>query len=53
MRHSLLARSDARDQLQRASHRPEVDTTYHYRVISTDAAGNVTVSADRTFKTKT
>jgi len=28
-------------------------TTYHYRVISTDAAGNVTVSGDRTFKTKT
>jgi glucose/arabinose dehydrogenase len=27
-------------------------TTYHYRVISTDAAGNVTVSADLTFKTK-
>jgi glucose/arabinose dehydrogenase len=27
-------------------------TTYHYRVISTDAAGNVTVSADGTFKTK-
>jgi glucose/arabinose dehydrogenase len=28
-------------------------TTYHYRVISRDAAGNVTVSGDRTFKTKT
>jgi hypothetical protein len=28
-------------------------TTYHYRVISRDAAGNPTVSADRTFKTKT
>jgi len=27
-------------------------TTYHYRVISKDAAGNVTISADRTFRTK-
>jgi hypothetical protein len=30
----------------------ESNATYHYRVISSDAAGNVSVSADRTFKTK-
>ncbi|OHA17483.1 MAG: hypothetical protein A3G52_04585 [Candidatus Taylorbacteria bacterium RIFCSPLOWO2_12_FULL_43_20] len=29
----------------------ESDTTYHYRVISRDAAGNPAVSADRTFTT--